>query len=285
MSLDFSDRLAEAILHRGNPACIGLDPHPRSLPAALGPRDDRAGMAAAAREFCLGALDAIMDQVAIVKPQAAFFEALGSPGWAALEDVCAGARARGLLVLLDGKRGDIGSTAEAYAMSMLDDDGPLAADACTVSPYLGPESLAPFVSQTPRKGIFVLLRTSNPGAGAWQMRGEQPIAAAIADHVVGLNASRGTHGFGPCGVVVGGTLPGEIGRWREALPDAWFLLPGVGAQGASIEDVRPAFRPDGLGGLVASARAVLFGGAPEDDWQAGIERRCRELVGQLRAPR
>lgn len=284
MSLPFADRLAEAVSRRGNAACIGLDPHPGSLPPALGPRDDRVGLASAAREFCLGALDAVMDHVPVVKPQVAFFEALGSPGWAALEDVCAGARARGLLVLLDGKRGDIGSTAEAYAVSMLDDDGPLGADACTISPYLGPESLTPFLQRTPGKGVFVLLRTSNPGAGAWQMQGDRPIAAAIAEHVRTLNADRrGARGLGPVGVVVGATLPDEIARWRADLPDAWLLLPGVGAQGASLSTVKLGFRPDGLGALVVSARAVLFG-PPEDDWQAGIERRCRALVAQLREP-
>jgi orotidine-5'-phosphate decarboxylase len=285
MTTPFSERLAEAVQRCGNAACVGLDPHPSALPAALGPRTDPAATASAARVFCLGAMDAVMDLVPVVKPQVAFFESLGSAGWAALEDVCAGARARGLLVLLDGKRGDIGSTAEAYAAGMLDDDGPLGADACTVSPYLGPESLEPFVARAAAgKGVFVLLRTSNPGAGIWQLHGEPSVADLIAGHVAQQNATRrGASGFGPIGVVVGGTLPAEIGRWRAALPDAWFLLPGVGFQGGSIDGVRPAFRADGLGALVVSARGVLFGADPDDDWQAGIERRCRDFVIPLRA--
>jgi orotidine-5'-phosphate decarboxylase len=270
----FGDRLADAVDDVGVPACVGLDPHVRSLPSAL----RAAGDAAAARAFCLGAIEAVAGLVPAVKPQVAFFEALGSPGWAALEDVVAAAKSAGLLVILDGKRGDIGSTAEAYAHAALDDDGPLGADACTLAPYLGAESLAPFVARCDAgKGAFVLLRTSNPGSDAWQ--------AGIADKIgrwVG-EQRRGERGLGSIGAVVGATLPSEAREWRRKLPNTWFLVPGYGAQGAGAEDVRGQLRPDGMGALIVSARGVLFPAKGEDaDWKAGIRARAQAFRDELR---
>jgi orotidine-5'-phosphate decarboxylase len=285
----FADRLAEAVIRTGAATCVGLDPHLDALPASLrvGLRvdtpADRAAAAAVVERWSLGVLDAIVGVAAAVKPQVAFFEVLGAPGVAVLERVVAAARARGLLVLLDAKRGDIGTTAEAYARWALDPDGPVAADAVTLSPYLGPESLAPFVARADRgAGLFVLVRTSNPGAGVWQLGGDAPVAGRVADWVTEANAPRrGAAGLGPVGAVVGATLPGEIAGWRERMPDAWLLLPGFGAQGAGPKDVAAAFRPDGLGALVVSARGVTFG--PEtDDWQAGVAARAQAFARALR---
>ncbi len=281
----FGDRLADAVAARGAPACVGLDPHVDRLPT-LAPGGDPVE---AARAFCLGVVEAVAGVVPAVKPQVAFFEALGHRGVAALEEVVAAARDAGLLVVLDAKRGDIGSTAEAYARGALDDDGPIGADAVTLSPYLGPESLAPFVARCARgKGAFVLVRTSNPGAGAWQVDGVAPIAARVAAWVEATSAARaGTSGFGPVGAVVGATVPEEAAGWRAAMPHAWFLVPGFGAQGGTLDDVRALARPDGLGALVVSARDVLFArvGASETRWEEGVRERALRFADAVSALR
>lgn len=256
---------------------MGLDPHLDRLPG--GRATSRSEAAAAARAFCLGVIDAVSDVVAAVKPQMAFFEALGSDGVAALEEVCAYARQAGLIVVLDGKRGDIGSTAEAYAHAMLDDDGPLAADAATLSPYLGAESLAPFALRCHRgKGLFVLVRTSNPGSGAWQAPAPRGMAHDVASWIAQQNA--GCSAWGPVGAVVGATLGPEVADWRAAMPKAWFLVPGFGAQGADEEDVQRHQGPDGMGALIVSARGVLFPstGRDGDDWPEQVAIRARRFA-------
>ncbi|MEZ4235850.1 MAG: orotidine-5'-phosphate decarboxylase [Myxococcota bacterium] len=254
------------------PACVGLDPFPRRLGLA----DDAAlpDVVAAVRRFCLQAVEAVAGVVPVVKPQSALFEQLGPEGLRVLVEVVAAAREAGLLVLVDGKRGDIGSTAEAYARAQLDDDGPLGADAVTVSPYLGPESLAPYGARTARgKGVFVLVRTSNPGARAWQ----GPICRDVA---AWIDAACPGPGFGPVGAVVGATLPAdEVAALRAAMPRTWFLVPGFGAQGAGVEEVRPHFLPDGTGALVTASRSVLFPADGVDaDPVAAVRDRARRLA-------
>jgi orotidine-5'-phosphate decarboxylase len=280
--LGFGDRLTAAVKRVGNSACIGLDPHPTLLPAPFQGRVSPRDRAQAARAFSLGVLEVCRGRVAAVKPQVAFFEALGSSGVAALEEVVATAKAMGLVVILDAKRGDIGSTAEAYAAATLDDDGPLGADAVTVSPYLGPESLAPFLQRcdSQGKGLFVLLRTSNPGSEGWQ----RPVAPSVAAWIESANGSRqGSSGFGPLGVVVGATLAAEAARWRNACPQAWFLAPGVGAQGASSDDLAGQRRSDGLGSLGVSARGVLFppSGIDGEDWNDAVRARVELFVRSM----
>lgn len=249
----FADRLEARVREVGTAACVGLDPFLDRVPGLrldAGPD----AIAAVVRAFCLDVVREVAPLVAAIKPQSALFEQLGAPGLAALADVTRAGRDAGLVVILDGKRGDIGSTAEAYARAQLDDDGPIGADAATVSPYLGPESLAPYLARSEAgKGMFVLVRTSNPGAAAWQV--DTGIAAAVADWV------RGCDGLGAVGAVVGATLPAEeVAALRLRMPNAWFLVPGFGAQGAGPDDVRPHRRADGLGALVTSSREVLFGG-------------------------
>lgn len=279
----FGDRLAEAVDRVGSIGCVGLDPHPASLPVPSG--SSRAERAAAAREFCLGVIDAVRGLVPAVKPQVAFFEALGAPGVAALEEVCDAARNARLLVVYDAKRGDIGSTAEAYAQATLDDDGPIRADSVTVSPYLGAESLTPFLKRAERgKGMFVLLRTSNAGAGEWQAGGEPSFADRVAAWIRESNGARvGSSGFGPVGAVVGATLVAESRRWREAIPKAWLLVPGYGAQGATAADLGGLLRRDGLGALVVSARGVLFPaeGSDGERWREAVAARARQFRAEL----
>jgi orotidine-5'-phosphate decarboxylase len=278
--VNFGDKLAEAVGRRGTAACVGIDPQLDKIPGL----DLRAGLeerAERVRRFSLEVVEAVAGIVAVIKPQSAFFEQLGAPGLAALAEVVGAARQAGLIVLLDGKRGDIGSTAEAYAAAQLDEGGPIGADAVTVSPYLGPESLAPYERRLQQgKGIFVLVRTSNPGAAPWQL--ETGVAERVADWV----ASRCPGpGWGPVGAVVGATLPAEeVARWRAAMPRSWLLVPGFGAQGAGPDDIRAHFGPDGLGALVSSSREVLYapGAQPDRDVRQAIRARATTFAAAVR---
>ena len=274
MSTPFQERVAARIQAAAAPITAGLDPRPERLPRQLRRGLEgktgaarRAAAAEAVAAWCEIVLDAVADVAAAVKPQVAFFEALGAPGWAALEATCAAARARDLPVLLDAKRGDIGSTAEAYAAALLDDGGPIGADAITLSPYLGRESLAPFVTRARSgKGLFLLLRTSNPGSDALQLAGDPSAALKVAGWIRGWNAeAAGPSGYGPVGAVVGATVPAEAAALRAALPAAWLLVPGYGAQGGGAEDTRPCFHPAGLGALVNSSRGLTYPRRDEAD--------------------
>jgi orotidine-5'-phosphate decarboxylase len=231
-------------------------------------------------------VEAMRGRVAIVKPQVALFEQLGAPGVEALEATCKAAAAAGLLVLVDAKRGDIGSTAEAYARGILDDDGPIGADAVTLSPYLGRDSMEPFIKRCREdgKGVFVLLRTSNPGGSELQTAGVPSPADTVAGWVNSWNREFTVDGgLGPVGVVTGATLGEELKVWRERLPSAWFLMPGYGAQGASAAQTRAGFRADGLGGLVNSSRGVLF---PKEHERAAYDRDPVSMVaGKIEACR
>ncbi len=288
----FPERLALSVAKHG-PLMVGIDPHLEHLPdpfkqtfESLSGAPRRAAAAQAVLEWSLQVIEAVAGEVAVVKPQAAFFEQLGSPGWAALEATCKAAREAGLLVVLDAKRGDIGSTASAYAKALVDNEGPVAADALTLSPYLGPESLTPFVEycRTQEKGAFILLRTSNPGSEALQGQGSGGAAVEIAQWLEHWNQElRGPSGFGPIGAVVGATLaPEELQHWRKTCPHTWLLVPGVGAQGATPADTRPCFREDGLGALVNVSRAVTFA-SPNEPASTNPVRAIRERVQALKA--
>ena len=289
----FSERLARRVFELKSPLCVGIDPHLDRLASqwgcgALDLADPsvRAEVASRVATWATDVLEAVEPYAAAVKPQVAFFEALGSPGVQALEQVVHSASALGIPVVLDAKRGDIGSTAEAYARGALDSDGPLGADSITLSPYLGPESMGPFLSRCEHgKGLFVLVRTSNPGAGAWQVDGADPIAQSVAAWVEEQSSHRrDAWGFGPVGAVVAATVPEEAVMWRRAMPHAWFLVPGFGAQGGGPEDVRHLFAASGLGALVNSSRGVLFAKEAESDMKLGVARRADEaarLLGQV----
>ena len=294
----FAARLTAAIKARGTPACIGLDPRHESLPPALGAAEiaatDTAALAAIFTDFCCDVIDAVAGLVPIVKPQLACFEALGPHGMQSLANVIAHARAKGLLVLADGKRGDIGSTAEAYAAGWL--AGPWAADALTVNPYLGLDSVEPFVKTAADRGagIFILVKTSNPGSKDFQdlTSDGKTIYEHVAAGVEALAARTATGAtYGAVGAVVGATWPKQLDDLRAAMPHAWILVPGFGRQGGRAADVRGAFHPDGLGALVVSARDVIFAHArPEmnaglapGQWQTAVERACRDMIDRLAA--
>lgn len=262
--MHFADRLCQGIQKNRSPLMVGLDPRLASLPASLQPEDHSpAAVAAAFAAFCRGVLDAIQDRVAVVKPQLAFFEQYGPAGCQSLFEVIGYARERGFLVVLDGKRNDIGSTAEAYAAAYLGADSPWQGDALTVSPYLGDDSLTPFVERATEtdSGIFVLVKTSNPGGGYFQDQPTpvQPLYERVAAHVEELAvASSGTCGFGAVGAVVGATYPEQLAELRQKMPHTLLLVPGYGAQGGKASDLGSAFDAKGMGAVVNSSRGVIF---------------------------
>lgn len=273
---DFGERLTEAVRQRGA-AIVGIDPQLERI----GPYAQQQDPAEQVLRFSLDVIEAISDIVAVIKPQSAFFEQLGAKGVAVLAEVIGAARERGLIVLLDGKRGDIGSTASAYARAHLDPPPyGFGADAVTLSPYLGPESLAPYEQRlSDGKGIFVLVRTSNPGAASWQY--DTGIAARVAEWI---NARCPGPGFGPVGAVIGATVPSrEVADWRRSMPKTWFLVPGFGAQGAGPEDVRPHFATNGLGALISSSREVLYPASGFDaDPRSAIRARAATFADTVR---
>ncbi|HEY4235103.1 MAG TPA: orotidine-5'-phosphate decarboxylase, partial [Lacipirellulaceae bacterium] len=258
---------------------------------------DCAARARAFARFCRDVIDVVAPLVPAVKVQAAFFEELGPAGMAAMEEVIGHAQARGLLVIVDGKRNDIGSTAEAYARAYLG-RGASAwhADALTVSPYLGDDSLTPFVDVTMERGagIFVLVKTSNPGSGLFQDVNADgvPLYRRVAEHVEQL-ASRttGDSGYGSVGAVVGATYPHQLFELRAAMPHAWFLVPGYGSQGGTAADVAGGFDDRGLGAIVNNSRGIIFAHArPEyaarigpSGWQQACETATRAMIDQLRS--
>ena len=263
----FSQRLAAAIRAKGNPVCVGLDPRWESLPAELKTEaQDLSAQAEAFRRFCCDIIDVVAPLVPIVKPQAAFFEQLGPPGMDALAKILQYAREKGLLTILDGKRNDIGSTAIAYAEGWLGADSAWGADSLTVSPYLGDDSLEPFAQTAKQRdcGLFVLVKTSNPGGGFLQDKPvDDPAAATIYGRVAQwvqqqADQTQDDSGYGSVGAVVGATYPEQLAALRRAMPNAWLLVPGYGAQGGGAQDVVGGFDEAGLGALINSSRGIIF---------------------------
>src|SRR5437588_1177816 len=277
----FGDRVAEAVERKRSQLLVGLDPRPDLLPVEL--RGDahlgREHAAQAFTRFCCGLVDAVAPYVVGVKPQLAFFEALGADGIRSFEEVCAYARAAELLVIADGKRGDVGSTARAYAVAYLEGQPPLA-DALTVNPYLGRDTVEPFLAACRRDGggIFCVLKTSNAGSGEVQdlvLSDGRPLWHEVARLVREWGEDLvGEHGLSSVGAVVGATHPRAIGEARRALPQSILLLPGVGAQGASPADVARAFASGPASALVNVSRSVIYAYRVEGgDWRsaAGAE--------------
>ncbi|MGD9721211.1 MAG: orotidine-5'-phosphate decarboxylase [Pirellulales bacterium] len=297
----FGDRLVAAVRRAGNAVLVGLDPRYQELPGSLQIGNDRPAHARAYAEFCRGVIDVVAPLVPAVKPQAAFFEQLGPSGMAALADVINHARAQGLLVILDGKRNDIGSTAAAYADGYLGDAANSAwgADALTVSPYLGDDSLTPFVDVARQRGagIFVLVKTSNPGGKTFQdlRMGDpaiHPLYRQVADFVERLaEETTGHKGYGMVGAVVGATYPEQAAELRSAMPHTWFLVPGYGSQGGTARDVAAAFDSQGLGAIVNNSRGIIFAHSRREyaerfgaaRWQEAVEAATRDMIAALAA--
>lgn len=291
--MNFGDRLASAVKQKRSAVCVGLDPRWESLPPCVrsGVNDhDLAAVSAATERYCTELIDAVVDYAPVVKPQAAFFEQLGPAGMCCLARVIEHARKAGLLVLLDGKRGDIGTTAEAYADGYLGNQSAWKADALTVNPYLGDDTLKPFIdiAASREAGIFVLVKTSNPGSGFLQdlridgttiyQRMAKVVQQASLD-------SLGASGYGVVGAVVGATYPAQLQELREQMPNTWILIPGYGAQGGTAVDVALGFAGNGLGAIVNSSRGIIFAYQQSKyaatDWQTAVASAARDMRDEL----
>lgn len=288
----FADRLGEAVARKRSQLVVGLDPRLDLLPMELRGESvlGRASAAAAVVRFCNGIVDAVGPYVVAVKPQSAFFEALGSDGIRALEEVCDYARSSGLLVLLDAKRGDIGSTSRAYAAAYLEprDGSPPLADAMTASPYLGLDSVEPFLAACRRHGagVFFLVRTSNAGAADVQdavLSDGRPLWQLVAELVHEWGQPLvGEQGMSSVGAVVGATLPRAVSEARRLLPQTPLLLPGVGAQGATPADVARAFTRGPATALVTASRSVIYAFRESDeDWRVAAAGEAERLAVQV----
>ena len=272
----FVDRLIEQSARKDSCAVVGLDPQLELLPPSLleatyGKYGHtlEAG-ARAAGEFCRRVVDVVAPHVAVVKVQLACFERLGWMGVKASTEVARYAQEQGLLVILDGKRGDVGFTAQAYAEGYLGEVGvgevpqtPWEADALTVHPYLGWDGIQPFVEVAKEygKGVFVLVKTSNLSSGQVQdliAEGRQ-VYAHLAELVCSwAEELMGVHGYSSLGAVVAATFPQDAARIRALMPHCYFLVPGYGAQGGTAQDVLPSFNPDGTGAIINSSRGVIY---------------------------
>ncbi len=301
--MSFPDRLHAAIARRRTPALVGVDPDWPLLPVELRTAataehgETLAAVGAAYRSFGVAVLDAVADLVPAVKFQSAFFEAAGLPGLATLAALLADARSRGLITILDAKRNDIGNTAGAYAAASigaapLGAEPGFGADALTVTPYLGAEGVTPFLAAAKQfgTGIFVLVRTSNPGAGKLQdlIADGQPLYQTVADWVEAWAAeSVGASGYGHAGAVVGATVPAQLAEARRRMPHALLLVPGYGAQGGGAADTAPAFAANGHGAIVNSSRGVIFAQRLPQfaalPWKDGIRAAARAMIADLAA--
>jgi len=264
---NFADRLIDAVRKKSSPCVVGLDPRIDLMPGFVKSGRgalSRATVCSIISDFHELVLDAVADLVPAVKPQLAFYEQYGLGGLEAFENTVNAARERGLLVIADGKRNDIASTAEAYAAAFLSDTA-FYSDSMTVTPYLGRDSLEPFVKACAEhgKGMFVVLKTSNRGSRDFQ---DQPleatrrplyetIAAIIEDLGKGLI---GESGYSSIGAVVGATFPQDGRRLRALMPHALILVPGYGAQGGSAQSAAACFHENGLGAVVSSSRGVTY---------------------------
>ncbi|HZO98359.1 MAG TPA: orotidine-5'-phosphate decarboxylase [Gaiellaceae bacterium] len=252
-TLTFGDRLAAEVERKRSQLVVGLDPRPELLPVEL--RGD-------VERFCCGIVDAVAPHAVAVKPQLAFFEALGAAGMGAFAEVCGYARRAGLLVIADGKRGDIGSTARAYAAAYLEGEEPLA-DALTVNPYLGRESIEPYLAAARRggAGVFCVVKTSNAGGDVQDLALSD--GRPVWQHVAGLVAEWGAeavgeHGLSAVGAVIGATHPRAVTEARRLMPRTVLLLPGVGAQGAGPAEVARAFTSGPASALVSVSRSIDY---------------------------
>jgi orotidine-5'-phosphate decarboxylase len=306
----FADILIAAVEAKGNPLCVGIDPRLENLPPALrdaelagGGGDPLLAGARAVGRFAREVVDAVAGIVPVVKFQMAFFELFGAHGIRTLEDVSFHANESGLVAIGDGKRNDIGPTAEAYASGLFGGfevrGTPVAAfafDALTVNAYLGTDGVEPFlkVCDAQGKGIYVLVKTSNPSSGEIQDldAGGAPVFERMADLVARWGASRaGTRGWSSVGAVVGATYPEQGAKLREKLPRTPFLVPGYGAQGAKAADLKPLFGEGGKGAIVNSSRGIIFAYEKEpyksrfgpERWQEAVAAAARDAADELKA--
>ena len=290
----FADRLLNSVRKKGSPCVVGLDPRIDLMPEFV-----KSGRGALARatvcsiisDFHELVLDAVADLVPAVKPQLAFYEQYGLGGLEAYENTVNAARRRGLLVIADGKRNDISSTAEAYATAFLTDSA-FYSDSMTVTPYLGRDSLEPFVKACAQhaKGLFVVLKTSNPGSRDFQDQpletSGRPLYESIAAIIEDLGKDLiGESGYSSIGAVVGATFPEDGRRLRALMPHAIILVPGYGAQGGSAQNAAACFHDNGLGAVVSSSRGITYAhsdpGVSRADFVRTVREKTRRMVDEI----
>ena len=293
MSGAFADRLIEATRRTGSPLCVGLDPFADKIPAIFG--DARADPSALLR-FGLELIDIAAMHAGVLKPQLGLFEPYGAEGYEIARQLTAHACARGMVTILDAKRGDIGTTAEGYAQASLGPAPGFDADCVTVNPYLGLDSLEPFLAMAARKnkGVAVLVRTSNPGARDLQDLdvGGAPLWRRTAEMIAPQTSRlKGASGWSGLMAVAGATYPSEARALRQTLPDSLFLVPGYGAQGASAADAVSGFvtgKYGREGGVVSSSRAIAYppaaqGAATLAIWREAIIAATAACVAELQS--
>jgi len=279
--------LIQKVKEKSNPTVVGLDPFIENFPQDI---LKKYPIPDAILAFNKDIIDAVADIVPAVKPQAAFYEQYGWQGFRALEETVKYAKSKGLYVILDGKRNDIGSTAEGYAKAYLTEDG-MNADALTVNGYLGFDGIKPFLDTG--RAIFVLAKTSNPSSGDVQNRrlddGKtvyETVAELCAEWGAGSPCGGVAVPYNNVGIVVGATYPEQIAELREKLPRTFFLIPGYGAQGGKAEDIAKAFDKDGLGAIVNASRSILYawkntGGDYQDAARAEAIKMRDDITGKL----
>lgn len=304
----FSDRLFGKVQAKESVVVVGLDPDLSLIPCTYFPDpipsvNVREVMAHGVKKFCCDIVEAVADVAVAVKPQLAYFERLGPPGLAAYEEVIRVAADQDLLVITDGKRNDISSTARQYATAYLglsqeddagfhpvDSEGPKA-DALTVNPYLGADGVEPFLDPTNKKGIFVLVKTSNPSSGQLQdlhlvpPEGHRERSVTVADTVARwiedyAADSAGEFGYGIVGAVVGATYPDELAIMRQAMPHVPLLIPGYGAQGGKADDVAAGFDEKGFGAVVNASRSILY--AYKSHEEKSVTQAARDAAIRMR---
>jgi len=301
----YIERLNAAIRAKQTPALVGLDPRFDQLPedvlerARQASTDRRQQMAVAYEEFCVRIIDVVAPLVPAVKPQVAFFEECGPAGLEVLDTIMRHARKRGLIVIADAKRGDIGSTAEGYAAAWLAGDDPDAAawpaDALTINPFLGSDTLDPFVKVAVERnaGLYILVKTSNPGSGVFQDRltDGQSVSECVAEVVerLAIGTAIAAERAGSIGAVVGATHPQQLAQLRAQMPHVPLLIPGYGSQGGTSVDVASAFHADGTGALVNSSRGIIFASTRKEyrdrflpkEWEKAVEQATRDMIADL----
>ena len=293
----FAERLKAEAARKRSQVVVGLDPRAGQLPPELrppgaGPRE----LAHAFVAFGQGVVEAVAPHAVAVKPQVAFYEALGCEGMRAYAQTIRAARQAGLLVIADVKRSDIATTAAAYAAGHLGApaSGDFVADAITVNPYLGEDGVRPFIEQAAAHGggVFALVKTSNPSSADVQDLdcGGRPLYERVAALVERWGEPyRGASGYSALGAVVGATYPQELARLRELMPHTPFLVPGFGAQGGAVAEVRAAFDADGYGAVVSSSRGIIFAWEREPyrtqfgpgRWREAVAAAAAEMRQQL----
>jgi orotidine-5'-phosphate decarboxylase len=278
MTVPFQTRFIRLAAAR-SPLCVGIDPSPNAL-KSWGLSDDAAGL----RSFCQRMVEVCAPLVACVKPQAAFFERHGPEGMAVLRDTVAQAHGHGTLAIIDAKRGDISSTAAAYGEAFLGPESPFGGDALTVSAYVGFAALTPILDIARRRaaGIFVLVRSSNPEGSELQhavMADSRTVAERLANDVEAFNAGGADGALGPIGAVVGGTWGAEVAPLAARMPSALLLVPGIGAQGATVADVRRNFGAHYPRVIPSISRSIAGAGPDPGELRRGVERQIAEIAG------